>query len=349
MIGPIAGALVEGFDHRHTMIATDLIRGGLVGVLLVSPGSGAIWVVYLVAALQAGVSEFFAPARTALIPALVRTESLAKANGTMSIGSELALLLGPASGGLTYGVGGLRAAVAIDTVSYLISAGATGLLPRTGRDRVGRRTLRVEATARSLGSGLAFAGREPLLRTLFAANLIMAVGAGILGVAIVTFARRDLGVGGLDYGVMLSAQSIGGLAGAWLSRRITGALSDKAWVSLSFGLIGLAVAGVAASNRWWLAAMVLLAGGTPTTLGLVVVTTLVQLTPPESYRARTASIYRWTSMAGLAIGSVIAGPLAAGHGSRAALAVSAGLIGISAVLAGWRMPGRIRRRVPTMR
>jgi len=340
VIGPLAGAMVEGWDHRRTMIGADLIRAGLVSLLFVDPSARTIWAVYLIAATGAGVSAFFAPARTALIPSLVEADGLGRANGTMSIGSELGLLVGPALGGLTYSLGGLRSAVVVDALSYLWSAGATWGLPRTPRvPRTSATT--VGSTLEALRSGLGVASRDRLLRALFASNLVLMVGAGTLSVAIVTFARQDLGVTGFQYGTMLSAQAVGGMAGAWLSRRVSSQLTNKAWVVLTTGLIGLAVAGVAGSPTWWVVALVLLAGGAPTTINAVVVTILVQLTPPPDFRARTASVYSWTNSAGAAAGTILAGPVTAYAGSQVALLVSAAFIGISTVIAAAMMPGPV--------
>ena len=342
VIGPLAGAMVEGWDHRRTMIGADLIRAGLVSLLFVDPSARTIWAVYLIAATGAGVSAFFAPARTALIPSLVEADGLGRANGTMSIGSELGLLVGPALGGLTYSLGGLRSAVVVDALSYLWSAGATWGLPRTPRvPRTSATT--VGSTLEALRSGLGVASRDRLLRALFASNLVLMVGAGTLSVAIVTFARQDLGVTGFQYGTMLSAQAVGGMAGAWLSRRVSSQLTNKAWVVLTTGLIGLAVAGVAGSPTWWVVALVLLAGGAPTTINAVVVTILVQLTPPPDFRARTASVYSWTNSAGAAAGTILAGPLTAHAGSQVALVVSAAFIGISTLIAAAMMPGPVRK------
>jgi len=342
VIGPLAGALVEGWDHRRTMIGADLIRAALVSLLFADPGARTIWAVYLIAASGAGVSAFFAPARTALIPALAETDGLARANATMSIGSELALLIGPALGGLTYGLGGLRSAVVVDALSYLWSAGATWGLPRT--PRVPRTSAAAAgSTLEALRSGLGVARRDRLLRALFASNLVLMVGAGILSVGIVTFARHHLGATGSQYGTMLSAQAVGGMAGAWLSRRVSSQLTNKAWVVLTTGLIGLAVAGVAESPTWWVVALVLFAGGAPTTINTVVVTILVQLTPPADFRARTASVYSWTNNAGAAAGTILAGPLTAYAGSQVALVASAGFIGISTVIAAAMMPGPVRQ------
>ena len=342
VVGPLAGALVEGWDHRRTIIGADLIRAGLVCVLLLDPGPRSVWVVYLLAAGGAGVSGFFAPARTALIPALVEPEGLARANGAMSIGSELALLVGPALGGLTYSLGGLRSAVVVDALSYLWSAGASAGLPRT--PEVPRpASTSVGSSIAALRSGLDLARKDHLLRALLASNLVLSVGAGVLSVAIVTFARHHLGATGSQFGAMLSAQAIGGIAGAWLARRVSSQLTSKAWVLLTAGLIGAAVAGVAGSSTWWLVALVLLAGGAPTTINSVVVTILVQLTPPPDYRARTASVYSWTSFAGLVTGTILAEPLTAGAGSQVALLVSAALIGVSTVAVAALMPGPVRK------
>ena len=339
VLAPIAGALVEGWDHRRTMIRADVIRAGVVAVLLVQPSRREIWIVYVVAVAGSGVSQFFTPARTALIPSLVGAEHLAQVNGTMAIGSELALLAGPALGGLVYSAGGLRTAVVVDAMSYLVSATATSLLPN--RSRKARRA-GLPGSITALRSGLRLASRDPMLRSLFAANTAMALAAGIIGVAVVYFARRHLLASGAQYGTMLSAQAIGGLGGAWLSRRVSGVMTNKAWLLVTNSLVAAAVAGIAASGRWWVVALVLFGGGAPTTISNVVTTVLVQLTPPADFRARVASVYGWTSTAGLVLGTMAAGPLVTRYGSQSALVIAAGLMGASVVLLARLMPGPLR-------
>src|SRR4051812_27392512 len=64
LVSPTAGVIVDRFDRRRIMIATDIFRGTVIlGLLLVRTPS-MVWLAYVVTALSVSATGFFEPARS---------------------------------------------------------------------------------------------------------------------------------------------------------------------------------------------------------------------------------------------------------------------------------------------
>jgi len=115
LFGSLAGVFVDRWDRKKTMIVADLSRAAILLPLLAVAAGGPVWLVYVVAFVEATVSMFFLPAKDALIPNLVDERHLTAANSLNSMGEQIPSLAGP----LLVGLGGL---VLLDISSYLVSA-----------------------------------------------------------------------------------------------------------------------------------------------------------------------------------------------------------------------------------
>jgi MFS family permease len=357
VVAPVAGVLVDRWDRRTTMIVADIARAAVLLLLLGEPDRHAIWIVVPVSAAQASLSQFFTPARSAAIPGLVAPDRLAAANSALAAGSQLALLGGPALGGLVYALAGLRLSVGLDVASYLLSAATVAVMRAPGLRRPDRTTAPHPASAgrvlAELGDGLRVAGRNTTLRALVPTTVVTFAGGGLLAVLIVPFARGPLRASGLHYGLVLSAQAVGGLAGTLVATRvIRRSASPRLPMATSLFLIAAAVAGLGVAGRWWVAALCLAGGGVPTTVAGVVTHTAIQTEPSTEYRGRIAGLHAMTVAAGAVVGNACAGRLAgvAGHRmsmmSVAALFGAAGVIAAVALPTGARPAGAARRRAP---
>ena len=85
LLGPVAGVFADRWDRRRTMIATDLLRAAAVLSMIAVHSRGGIWIVYAALTVEAAFSQFFNPARRALVSNLVgRGPELSAANSTSS-------------------------------------------------------------------------------------------------------------------------------------------------------------------------------------------------------------------------------------------------------------------------
>ena len=98
VFGPLAGALVDRWDQKRVMIASDLLRAAIVLLIPVAATADVLLVYPLVFALTT-VSIFFRPARTAVIPRIVKDDELVAANSAIWLGDSLADVAGLPAGG----------------------------------------------------------------------------------------------------------------------------------------------------------------------------------------------------------------------------------------------------------
>ncbi len=122
LASPVAGILVDRYDRRRLMIASDLVRAVVVlGFLLVDDASDVYWLYGLIA-LQVVVGAVFVPAQSASIPNVTTPKELLTANTLLSASWSVMLALGAALGGFAAELFGERAVFLIDSATYLVSA-----------------------------------------------------------------------------------------------------------------------------------------------------------------------------------------------------------------------------------
>ena len=93
-IGLVAGTYVDRIDRRRIMLASDALRAVVVlGFVFVRSADG-LWLLYLLAFVQATVGTFFTPARGAVIPRVVPRAGLLSANSLAQATRVVAAVVG---------------------------------------------------------------------------------------------------------------------------------------------------------------------------------------------------------------------------------------------------------------
>jgi MFS transporter, DHA3 family, macrolide efflux protein len=123
LLGPIAGTLVDRWDQKRLMVASDLLRALLV-VLLPVAVMGPTWTVYPIIFAITTVSLFFRPAKAAVLPRIVSEEDLLAANSALWTGETLAEVGGYPIAGALVAMLGTNVVIAfwLDAVTYVVSA-----------------------------------------------------------------------------------------------------------------------------------------------------------------------------------------------------------------------------------
>jgi MFS family permease len=130
LFGPLAGALVDRWNRRITMIVCDALRALLVGSIpFIYQSTGHLWAVYVVSFFVFLLGTFFNAAKMSLIPDLVPRHELLPANAVMTFVGRVATVVGIVGGGVIIGstmwskVGwtSYAAGFYLDATSYVIS------------------------------------------------------------------------------------------------------------------------------------------------------------------------------------------------------------------------------------
>jgi predicted MFS family arabinose efflux permease len=100
LFGKVAGVFVDRLNRKRTMAVANLLQIlVMMPLLLVRPGE-SLWLVYIVAFVLASVWQFVSPAENAPLSGLVGPDRLMVANTLSAFNDKLALMAGPALGGL---------------------------------------------------------------------------------------------------------------------------------------------------------------------------------------------------------------------------------------------------------
>lgn len=220
LAAPLAGAVVDRFDKRTVMIASDLVRMLLMLAVLAHPTIG---VIYLMAALHSVLTAFFEPAKLASIPHVVGPKELLRANGLDKSASNLTLILGPVVGAeLLLGLG-LSATLVIDALTFLLSAALLAGV-RIRQERAPAAWPSPRAALAELGGGWAYLARHRLALHLNLLLFISLVCAGLWTPLAPGFIREHLGgseaVLGWQFGFFGLGAAVGGLWAPRLAERL---------------------------------------------------------------------------------------------------------------------------------
>jgi MFS family permease len=221
LIGPFAGVLVDRLDRKLILIISDVLRVAITLGFLLVRSADTLWLVYLLTVAQFSVSSIFEPARSAMMPRVVRGEDLVTANVLSSVTWSAMLALGGLLGGLVAGWFGVSTALLLNSLSFLLSAALlTTVHPVDGG------TFRPEsATAEGeRGGGLLDGLRYLRERPATAALLMLKAGSAVSSIETVRalyatsiFAGTDQGAWAL--GMLSAAAGVGAVLGPLLLER----------------------------------------------------------------------------------------------------------------------------------
>ena len=245
LIAPIAGICADRYNRKHILIVTDIVRGLLLIGFLFVRDENDIWLLYVLITLLFGVSGFFSPARSAILPDITTRSELGTANALSATTWSVMLALGAAIGGFTAGLFGVYTAFIIDGLTFFISAGL--LLQIKLPIAFAAKALRFE---RSKSSAMGYMLRHPdiLFIALHKGAIALLLSSGFQ-VALVEIAKNHFIIGddgAIGLGVMFCMGGVGSGIGPIVARIWTGDRDKPLRWSISLGYcigtIGLAIA-----------------------------------------------------------------------------------------------------------
>lgn len=244
-VAPLAGIFADRYNRKHILIITDIIRGLLLFGFLFVKTEKDIWLLYLLTMLLFGVSGFFSPARSAILPDITTRRELGTANALSATTWSVMLALGAAIGGVIAGIFGVHTAFIIDGLTFFVSAGLLLQirLPNTSVSKT-------EVGGRSKFSALGYMSRHPdiFFIALHKAAIALLLSSGYM-VAQVEIAKSHfiIGKGGaISLGLMYCMNGVGSGIGPIVARYWTGDRDKPLRRSISLGYligsVGLAIA-----------------------------------------------------------------------------------------------------------
>ena len=219
---PIAGPIAERCRKKQVMVQADVLRAGMVGVVLALFLTGGLkpWMLLLTTFLMNTVEAMRIPCGTALIPQLLKKEeydSCLSLSRTLSMAADMA---GMALGGVLTAVW-IAGAFWIDMATFLVSAVLLqgiryGEKLEKGRKKADNLYQKLSEYRAEMKGGISYLKKNDLFLLLVAAALLFNMVGGMVGALEAPYAARVFGGAGEVISMMGIAQTLGMTAGMLL-------------------------------------------------------------------------------------------------------------------------------------
>ncbi|APW44684.1 MFS transporter [Rhodoferax saidenbachensis] len=279
-----AGHLADRL-HRGRIFASCMFVQAVVALTLLSATVGHFASRELILGISVllGLARAFQmPAQQALVPLLVPPSLLVRAVALSSTGMEIAVICGPALGGLLYVTG----AANVYVCCTLLMLTASGLMLFVHYQH---KPSHLAASWASLFAGVAFVWKHKLILGATSLDLFAVLLGGAVALLPI-YARDILHTGPVGLGFLRAAPAVGALTmslvlARWPMRRRVGKK-----LLMAVGLFGLATVVFGLSEYFWLSLLALVVTGATDCISVVTRNTLVQLETPDAMRGRVSAV-----------------------------------------------------------
>ncbi|WP_413367820.1 MFS transporter [Lysinibacillus sp. 3P01SB] len=259
IVGPIArivasffaGSLIDRANKRKLMIATDIIRGGLIIFL---PFMQSIWLIYTVLFLTNIASSFFGPSSIYYITKYVKEEDRTRFNALLGTFNSGAFMVGPALSGALIYLFNPSIAIWVNSFTFFVCALIIFYLPDVDEkvENV-REPLSLNMLKADFLTVMQFARQESGFITIYLVYQLALMIAFALDSQEVTFIKQNLGASESIYGLIVSLTGIGAISGGLLAAALVSKFSLKSYISVGFSLTMIFYTVFYASSVLWLA------------------------------------------------------------------------------------------------
>jgi MFS family permease len=324
----VAGQVADRYDRTLIVQVSLAITGTSVAVLAIGTASG--WInrdVILVTILVFGSARAFqTPTTAALLPALVPAPLLSRAVAASSSTSQIAVIAGPAIGGMLYAV----SPPLVYALSAVLFLAASLLLWPIRLVREPPR--RAPVTFELVFAGIVYIWRSPVVLGAISLDLFAVLLGGATALLPI-FARDIFGTGPVGLGFLQMSPALGALAmsiplARWPMRGRVGptlfaTVACFGGATILFGL----------SRSFALTMVALAAYGAADMVSVVIRDTLIQVGTPDAMRGRVSAVHSLFIGTSNQLGQFRAGLTADWFGAVAAVVIG-GVATLAVVIGG---------------
>ncbi|MGA9667655.1 MAG: MFS transporter [Terracidiphilus sp.] len=315
-IGPLAGVLLDRFDRKRIMIASDLVRAVVALGFVFAATSHLIWVLYAFSALLMAASPFFSAGRSAILPTIASPEEIHTANSLTQTTQWMTLTVGTFLGATVVAIG-YKWAFVFNALSFVFSAWCISHLraPDKSGFRAKRRISEDEDGIRPLREhrdGLRYMRSVPLVFAIALLSVGWATGGGAAQILFTLFGEVVFNRGASGIGMIWGCAGLGLLLGGvfanWLGRRLSYS-GYKLVVFIDFVIHGATYVLFSRAQQFDLALLFIFLSRFVTAINSVLNYSYLLRTVANRYRGRvfaTIDTFTWTMMMASMMGAGIA-------------------------------------------
>jgi MFS family permease len=319
----LGGVFADRMPRRTILVGTDLIKGSaqVATAVLLFSGSAHVWNIALLQAVFGVANAFSRPVGIGLVRETVRDEHLQQANAMQQLSRSTLSVVSPAFGALVVTLGSPAIAIAVDAVTFFISATLIA-------------SMRIAGTVRAATSSVVgdlregwreFVSRPWVVAIIASFGLFQLTYFPALLVLGPTVAKDQLG-GAAGWGTIIAVEGLGAVAGGLLALRLK-VSRPLVWSELVVLPAGFLLFALAVPLPVIAIAAVGFVVGMGFALGENLYVTAFQRNIPAHALSRISSYDWFGSVALNPIGYALIGPVAAAIGIHETLVI-AGILNI---------------------
>ena len=334
VFGLVGGVIADRWNRKLVMVGADVLRGLIVLCVLLVNSVQHLWILCLAAAGLALVGVFFYPARNAVIPNIVPAGLLLAANSLIQGSYVIALIVGPAVAGAAVELWA-PSAIIFDSATFFISALVIGVMhvPETVAERLDATT--GNSVWEDMKAGLNFVRHNRALRQVLVITAVATLGIGAIVLLAIPHLKKQLGAGGLEYGIAMSMLGLGSVLGGLMVSRLSRRLSTSTTVGGMLILAGAAIVAFAFAPNYAVVLVSLAVIGLCVVMARGALDTISQALSPDTVRGRVQSAVNLLVVTATAMAECLSALLGSLIGVQvvfAAAGVVTALTGVAAII-----------------
>ncbi|MGZ4876990.1 MAG: MFS transporter [Candidatus Angelobacter sp.] len=336
VISPIAGVFVDHWNVKRLMIASDLIRAGLILMLVFAHNVTQISAIFVV---LSSVSSFFAPAQSVTIRTIVPPEGLLAANALMMQAFYIVRLLSPAAAGALVAWLTEKSCFYLDVASFVFSAAMiSGLsVVRQARAQDGKT---VKSLTQDFLAGNKFIFTHAGLAFVFIAMAVAMFVLSSFSPLISIYIRDSLHAGSFMFGAISAMVGVGMIVGTQLVPRLARGQSKSYVVLGGLFSLGLGAGLLGAFRNTPMAALGTFTMGLAIAFVWIPAQTMSQQETPQAMVGRVSSTFLSLISISQVFGLLLSGYLAQRLGIRSVFIACAGVLAVISAAGYFLMRGR---------
>ena len=323
------GSMADRHPKRKILLFTQsgMMVPAFIFAALVWSGRVEPWHILVLAGLGGVAMGFDMPVRQAFMVEMTSREDLMNAVSLNSSIVNGARVVGPAVAGFTMAAVGMAACFLLNGISFI--AVIAGLLLMRLPEFVPPQ--QPDSTWQHALEGFAYVAKHRRVRTLLLLFTVVGVFGWSYSVLMPAFAKDVLGVGGRQYGVLLSANGLGALLGALGVATFGHRVRRRLLVLGGLGVFSVMLFLLAITRSYGLALVWLAVAGWGMLLYFSTTNTLIQTSVADQMRGRVMGIWALIFGGMMPVGGLEAGTLSHWLGVPWTIAIGAMVCGAAAL------------------
>lgn len=340
VFSPVSGIVADLYDRKKIILFSQTIMtiSALIFALttffhIISP-----LLIYSLISLNAIAYAFDSPARQSLYPLMVPKKYFTNATSLINLMWKISSVVGPTIGGLIIaGFNNLSLIYFLNAISFLAIIIALFFI-KPEKQVISKE---ISFNFKTLKEGVGFVFKSPLISSTMLLDFFATFFASA-NVLLPIFAKEILKVGPQGFGLLYSAQSVGGIL-AGLIFSVFHRLKNQGKILIIAVLVyGLSTILFGFSKSFYWSFIFLAVAGFCDVISSIIRSTIRQLQTPDHLRGRVMSINMLFFFGGPELGEFEAGFLAAAIGAPASVIIG-GVGTVVATLLTFKLVPRLRK------